>query len=264
MTRQGTHVYSLAALTLVALTLFCAGCAGGQPRPFGGADMTGPSRQLLLVTAEGWDSTSGELRRFERAGAGSAWTAVGAPVLVNLGRHGLGWGRGLHGVALGPGPVKREGDGRAPAGLFELGTGFAYDPVEAGAVRLPLLRADANLLCVDDVASRHYNQFIEKTAVSAPDWNSAEDMRRADEQYRLGLLVRHNMDPVAPGAGSCIFLHIWRGQGLGTSGCTSMDPQAMLDVLRWLDADRAPVLAQLPRQELERYGPSWRLPGISQ
>jgi hypothetical protein len=260
MTSPKTHNVQRAALTLIVLAIFCMGCAGGQPRPFGGADLTGPSRQLLLVTAEGWDSTSGELRRFERAGAGAEWTAVGGPVPVNLGRHGLGWGRGLHGLALGPGPVKREGDGRAPAGLFVLGQGFAYDPVEVGSTHLPVLRADANLVCVDDSASVSYNRFVEKSAVSAPDWTSAEDMRRVDGQYRLGALVRHNMDPVVPQAGSCIFLHIWRGQGMATSGCTSMDPEVMLEVLRWLDADRAPVLAQMPRLEMERYGPSWHLP----
>ncbi|MDQ7835094.1 MAG: hypothetical protein RDU24_06900 [Humidesulfovibrio sp.] len=247
-------------LVLLVIAVLCPGCAGGQPRPFGGADMTGPARQLLLVTADGWDSVTGELRRYERAEAGGTWVQVGAPVSVNLGRKGLGWGRGLHGVALGPGPVKREGDGRAPAGLFAVGTGFAYDPAEAGPTRLPMLRADANLVCVDDVQSRHYNLFVEKSAVAQPDWTSAEDMLRADGQYRLGALVRHNLDPVAPGGGSCIFMHIWKGQGMGTAGCTSMDPQAMLEVLRWLDAGRAPVLAQLPRQELLRYGPSWNLP----
>lgn len=259
MTSQGTRMLPRAALTLLLLALACASCAA-KPRPLGGADMTGPSRQLLLVTAEGWDSSSGELRRYERAEAGSEWTPVGGPVFVNLGRSGLGWGRGLHGVALGPGPVKREGDGRAPAGLFELGTGFAYDPAEAGSVRLPLLKADANLLCVDGTESRFYNRIIDRRDVPAPDWSSVEDMLRTDDQYRLGLLVRHNMDPVVPGGGSCIFLHIWRGQGLASSGCTSMDPQAMLEVLRWLDAERAPVLAQMPRLELERYGASWRLP----
>ncbi|MBU1042177.1 MAG: hypothetical protein KKF77_13860, partial [Proteobacteria bacterium] len=154
MTSKRTRLLTRTALFLLLSVLFCVGCAGGQPRPLGGADMTGPSRQLLLVTAESWDSTSGELRRFERAEAGTEWTAVGGPVPVNLGRHGLGWGRGLHGLALGPGPVKREGDGRAPAGLFELGQGFAYDPAEVGSVRLPLLHADANLVCVDDSASR--------------------------------------------------------------------------------------------------------------
>lgn len=253
----------LPTMTLLLAALLCAGCAG-LPRPFGGADMTGPSRQLLLVTAEGWDSTSGELRRFERAGAGSEWTAVGGPVPVNLGRSGLGWGRGLHGLALGPGPVKREGDGRAPAGLFELGTGFAYDPAEAGAVRLPLLRADENLLCVDGTESRFYNRIIDKRDMPAPDWSSVEDMRRKDDQYRLGVLVRHNMDPVVPGGGSCIFVHIWLGQGVASSGCTNMAPEAMLGLLRWLDADRAPVLAQLPRLELERYGAAWRLPDVRQ
>ena len=253
----------LPRILVVLFLLVCSGCAG-NPRPFGGADMTGPARQLLLVTAEGWDATGGELRRFERAEPGAEWTPVGGPVVVNLGRGGLGWGRGLHGLALGSGPVKREGDGRAPAGLFSLGTGFAYDPAgvvtEAGAVRLPLLRADENLVCVDDAGSQSYNRIIDRRAVQKTDWTSHEDMLRADGQYRLGALVRHNMDPVVPGGGSCIFLHIWLGQGVASSGCTNMAPEAMLELLRWLDAEREPVLAQLPRQELARFGPAWGLP----
>jgi L,D-peptidoglycan transpeptidase YkuD (ErfK/YbiS/YcfS/YnhG family) len=184
---------------------------------------------------------------------------VGAPVPVNLGRGGLGWGRGLHGLALGPGPVKREGDGRAPAGLFRVGPGFAYAPEEVGAARLEVLRADADLICVDGVESAHYNRIVRRSAV-AKDWKSFEEMLRADGQYRLGAVVAHNADPVTPGAGSCIFLHIWLGPGVASSGCTNMAPEAMLELLRWLDADKAPVLAQLPRAEFLRFGPAWRLP----
>jgi len=45
-----------------------------------------------------------------------------------LGRAGLAWGLGLHGNPPFPGPIKREGDGRSPAGAFELSSAFGYAP----------------------------------------------------------------------------------------------------------------------------------------
>lgn len=244
----------LAFLLVVGL----AACAP-KPLPVGGTDLTSPARQLLLVVAEDWQYTEARLQRFERDAPDADWVRVGQPFAVNLGRGGLGWGRGLHGLALGAGPVKREGDGRAPAGLFALGAGFAQNPAEVGAAHVPLLQADKNLFCVDDAASPLYNQFV-NTGGKPAAWSSAEDMVRPDGQYRLGMFVRHNVDPAMPGAGSCIFLHIWLGQGVASSGCTNMDAANMLSLLRWLDTGKAPVLAQLPRQDYERLRTAWRLP----
>lgn len=238
--------------------LALAACAP-KPTPLGGEDLTRSSRQLLLVVAEDWQYTEARLQRFERASAEDEWKRVGAPVQVNLGRGGLGWGRGLHGLALGAGPVKREGDGRAPAGLFALGAGFAQEPAETGAKSLPVLRADKDLVCVDDAASPLYNSFV-RAPGGKGEWTSAEDMLRPDGQYRLGVFVKHNTDPMTPGAGSCIFLHIWLGRGVASSGCTNMDAPDMLALLRWLDAGKQPVLAQLPRQDYERLRAAWHLP----
>lgn len=248
----------LRGLVIGVALLSLAACAP-KPMPLGGADLTSPARQLLLVVAEDWQYTEASMQRFERSSPEAAWERVGQPLAVNLGRGGLGWGLGLHGQALGAGPVKREGDGRAPAGLFGLGAGFAQNPAEVGAARMPLLRTDATLFCVDDAASPHYNQIVQTGGKPAA-WRSAEDMVRADGQYRLGVFVRHNADPVESGAGSCIFLHIWPGQGVASSGCTSMGAEDMLSLLRWLDADKAPVLAQLPRRDFERLRSAWRLP----
>jgi len=247
----------LSCACALCVALLC-GCAG-KPLPLGGEDLTRPSLQLLLVVAEDWQYTEAQMQRFERARPDEDWKPVGPGFAVNLGRKGLGWGRGLHGLALGSGPVKREGDGKAPAGLFALGTGFAANPSEVGAAKVPLVRVDENLVCVDDQRSQSYNQLVESAAVAARDWDSAETMLRPDGQYRLGMFVNHNVDPKVPGGGSCIFLHIWLGQGVASSGCTNMDQADMLLLLRWLDADKHPVLAQLPRRDYERFRTAWRL-----
>ncbi len=181
------------------------------------------SRQMLLVTTDAWSATAGRLQRYERAGA--AWRAVGAPVDVRVGRGGLGWGIGLHTAAAAQRgePTKREGDGRAPAGVFRLSAAFGYASTEATG--LPYVQTDADVECVDDTESVAYNSVRERTPRA--DWGSHEEMRRADGLYRIGVVVAHNgagIDPaIVPGGiapalrrpatragGSCIFLHVWR------------------------------------------------------
>ena len=87
-----------------------------------------------------------------------------------------------------------------------------------------------------------------------------QDMRRADDLYRWGILVDHNANPPVPGGGSCIFMHMWRGPGQPTVGCTAM-PQADLELLLgWLDPERKPLLVQLPAVQYQKLRHRWNLP----
>lgn len=219
--------------------------------------------QIVLVVAEDWNTNQARLRRFERSGPNAAWRPVGDGVPVTLGRNGLAWGRGLHGEQLSNAPVKKEGDGRAPAGVFSLPLAFT-GPSESfrSAAQFPVYHVTAQTVCVDTVASQHYNQMFEEKAV-AKDWDSDERMLRPDGLYRYGLFVNHNAPSVQPGAGSCIFLHLWRGPGSPTAGCTAMAEPSLLAVLTWLDATKNPVLVQLPREELVRLAPTWGAPELA-
>lgn len=256
---RGVRTSVLIGVVGCLLGALVSGCAG-KAVPHEGGDLTRPARQMLLVVAEDWNYTEGVLRRYERADADADWRPVGQDVVVNLGRKGLGWGRGLHGLALGAGPVKQEGDGRAPAGVFSLGVGFAQNPTEVGQIRVPLLKNDADLVCVDDVKSRYYNELLTLRTVNARDWDSVEDMPRPDGMYRYGMFVNHNTDPVTRGAGSCIFLHVWKARGVASSGCTNMEAENMLALLRWLDPAQKPVLVQLARRDFERLRQDLRIP----
>jgi zinc D-Ala-D-Ala dipeptidase len=226
------------------------------------------SRQLIVVTTPGWDSVQGTLRRFERAGARSEWKQTGAAVAVVVGRAGLGWGEGVvsmpEGVnpnkGAGGGPVKKEGDGRAPAGVFALGPAFGFDGSdEAGWIRLPYKPLTTTTECVDDTASSRYNRIVERGTVGKVDWNSSERMRSV-EGYRWGLVVLHNSRPPVAGRGSCIFLHVWQGPEHGTAGCTAMEQTHLESLLRWLDPRERPLLVQLPEEEYARLRAGWRLP----
>lgn len=222
------------------------------------------ARQLLLVLAPAWDSSAGQLQRFERSLVGDAWQAAGAPVAVVLGRAGLAWGRGLHPAAAG-GRVKVEGDGCAPAGIIAISALFGYagpDSALARSARLPYLAATADLVAIDDPASAHYNRIVDQSAV-APDWASCEAMRRADQRYEVGAVVGHNAEPPLPGAGSCIFLHVWAAPGVPTAGCTAMALADMSEIAGWLDGAADPLLVQLPQAEYAQRAADWGLPAWS-
>ena len=259
-----------AAAGAVACLTAAAGAQGAPPGAVAGA------RQLVVVAASGWDDTTATLRRYARAARG-AWRPVGAPVAVTLGRSGLAWGVG-QGAAPNGAPVKREGDGRSPAGAYPLlhGFGFAADPAAPAAppAAVPYLALTPATVCVDDPASPAYNGVVEGDSAGGGRWASAERMR-AVAGYRTGVVVGYNgawtragalraRTPnggrPAPGRGSCIFLHVWDGPGRPTAGCTAMDAAAMREVLAWLDPAARPMIVQLPSAALAARRRAWALP----
>lgn len=215
-------------------------------------------QQLIVVTTPAWDSVSGTLQRYERPRGTARWRAVGTPIPIVVGQTGLAWDDDA--VRGARGPIKHEGDGKAPAGRFSLGEAFGFAPKsELDWLRMPYRVLDEGTECVDDSTSAHYNTVVERGAVRRVDWSSAERMRSID-LYRLGVIVRYNARPIRRGRGSCIFLHIWRSAGSPTAGCTAMPATDLETMMRWLDPARHPQLVQLPRAEYRRLRRAWSLP----
>ncbi len=217
--------------------------------------------QLLVVTTGDWSAGNALLQRYERQGPSEPWwSAVGEPIPAAVGRNGMAWGRGIHREARSQEPEKREGDGKTPAGMFTLGPAFGYaGSDEVPGVRIPYRQMTERDKCVDDPASPLYNRLVNEREVEK-NWQSHEEMRREDEQYRLGVVIGHNSAPVVPRAGSCIFLHIWKAPDQGTAGCTAVAAADMETLLAWLRPEENPVIVQLPRAEYERVRIPWGLP----
>lgn len=248
-----------ASAALALLTLLLAACAAGEVAPRQQQSPVAGAGQLVLVTSEGWDSDQGVLRAFQRHHG--QWRQRLPPTPVVLGRSGVAWGLGLHPAQ--PGLQKREGDGRNPAGAFALGPAFGYASADATALQyLPMRHGH---WCMDVPGSPHYNRIVDALQLGATAVaGSTEPMRLdlhgdGDQRYRLGVVVQHNAAAVA-GAGSCIFMHLWKAPGVATSGCTAMDEASMRALLDWLDPTAAPVLVLLPQAEYLRLQRQWQLP----
>ena len=228
--------------------------------------MTAPaapdSRQCVLVVAPGWSSTTGTLRAFERASATGDWKMRGNAIPVVLGKNGLGWGLGLVDAKRRTGPRKTEGDNKVPAGIFRLGPAFGYAPAaNARWIKLHYVPLTKTTEGVDDPRSHYYNQLVDRSKVARVDWRSSEQMRRADDLYKWGIFVAHN--PAAkPGAGSCIFMHVWKNSSTATTGCTAMAERDLVRLLRWLDPAAQPVLVQMPHPDYQSFQSQFHLPAL--
>ena len=224
-------------------------------------DLLSTSLQLLIVITPDWNSVDGTLYRYERSSINDEWQPFNNSIPVSVGKNGLAWGQGLHPDTTGP--SKQEGDNKAPAGIFSLGPVFGNHTYAHHCQHMPFVLIEDGLEAVDDPQSIYYNQFIRRHTIATPDWNSSENMAKVGFQYDLGLVIRHNLSPIQPGKGSCIFMHIWRGPNMGTAGCTAMSEQHMIEIATWLDAQKNPLLIQIPIQETFSFTKIANLPKIS-
>jgi L,D-peptidoglycan transpeptidase YkuD (ErfK/YbiS/YcfS/YnhG family) len=245
-----------AAIALLAL----AGCAHRQPAS---SDLAWKdAAQMVVVVTPDWNADHGTLRTYERSDG--AWHEVGTGQAVTVGRKGSAWGLGLHpdGVA---GPVKQEGDGRSPAGVFGIGEAFGY--AETAGTALPYAAMQATHYCMDVSASPLYNRIVDARTVGADAVaGSTEPMRLdlrtpGDQRYRLGFVIEHNPQ-ARPGAGSCIFAHLWKAPGEATAGCTAMADSTMGRLQGWLQPDKHPVFVLMPAAQYRSLHAKWNLPAL--
>ena len=114
--------------------------------------------QATVGLADGWGSTSVRLQRWERK-PGGPWQLVGGGWLGRLGGAGLVWGRGLSPTPPGA-ALKVEGDKRAPAGVFGLGTACGYDRDIVRHAAMPYFQVTSRDLWFEDPDSPHYNRHL--------------------------------------------------------------------------------------------------------
>jgi L,D-peptidoglycan transpeptidase YkuD (ErfK/YbiS/YcfS/YnhG family) len=144
------------------------------------------------------------------------------------------WGQGRRRCAIGSGGIgdkTHEGDGLTPRGSWPLRQLYYRAdhilPPPCHLVPIPIRPNDGWCDAPDDP---RYNR-----PVTLPYAASHEEMWRADHLYDLVLVIGYNDDPVVPGKGSAIFLHLARPDFAPTQGCVALaegDALAALAQLR--------------------------------
>jgi len=192
--------------------------------------------RLVIVTAPSMGSAEASLRRYERASPTASWSSQGSSEPAVIGAQGLGWGHPFAGHAQGSEPLKQEGDMRTPAGIYPLGAtfGFAKDRRPNYLHLVP----GANF-CVHDTNSPLYGRIVPRS--TAGNNVSGEDMS-AIPGYRHGVVIDYPPNRAAK-AGSCVFVHIWNGEGVGTAGCVALPEERVAFLQDWTKGRHAAIVS---------------------
>ena len=141
---------------------------------------------------------------------------------------------GRAGVA--PAGQKREGDLKTPSGSFALRCVY-YRPDRMCAPKtvLPVIALTPEDGWCDDPTHAMYNRPIK-----LPFDGRHENLWREDHVYDVIVPLGYNdgVDaPVIAGAGSAIFMHLMREDGLGTEGCVALGLEYLVAVLENCDGN---------------------------
>ncbi|BBM84064.1 L,D-transpeptidase family protein [Candidatus Uabimicrobium amorphum] len=236
---------------VLTITLILLGCISSQ--------MNEDTQQVIVVVNEKWEDSKATLYLLEKKDNQwqhqTSWPTV-------TGRNGLAWGKGEFTLPSKDMVEKKEGDGKAPAGIFKITNmlyGYAKTPPEG--TKLNYTALSENYLGIDDSKSKYYNKIVDTRKIEK-DWDSFEHMRRKDHLYRWVLVVEHNLNPTTKGSGSCIFLHLWISPQSDTSGCTAMSEANILKLIKWIDPQKKPRFIQLPRRIYQSYASQMGLPKL--
>jgi L,D-peptidoglycan transpeptidase YkuD (ErfK/YbiS/YcfS/YnhG family) len=169
-------------------------------------------------------------------------------LLITPERHGATLGTGTLGelsfrCALGRGGItadKNEGDGCTPAGRFPIRRLFYRpDRVRDLACALPMQPLSPNDGWCDDPKDSAYNRLVIRPYAA-----SHEAMWLESAVYDLVLAIGHNDDPVVPGKGSAVFLHLAQPDYSPTDGCVAFARGDFLALLQALEPTTCIVIAE--------------------
>ncbi|MFC7393448.1 SH3 domain-containing protein [Scopulibacillus cellulosilyticus] len=194
-----------------------------------GLKTVGSNKQLILVTSNGYNTSSDEIHTFERNAKGQ-WV----PVLTTTGHIGkYGFTSNMS-----------EGGKKSPIGKYTIGTAFGRKGNPGTKLHFRKITSDD--VWVDDPKSSLYNTWQSRKKTQGK-WKSAENMNIP--AYNYGFVINYNTKRI-PYKGSAIFFHIGSSY---TLGCTATSEANVVKILKWLDPKKNPVIIQTPIQELNKY-----------
>jgi L,D-peptidoglycan transpeptidase YkuD (ErfK/YbiS/YcfS/YnhG family) len=183
-------------------------------------------RQVIVVSARSWSSTSGTLTAYARSGSG--WVRL-TTMPARLGSRGL---------VLASRRV--QGSRTTPAGSFSMTETFGRAPDPGTA--MPYVRVTSDHWWVQDRRSAYYNQMRRGSAggfaLTQSGYYGSEHLISKGAQYDYAAVIDFNRPHPVVGRGSGIFLHA--NGDITTVGCVSIERARMAKVLRWLTPTARP------------------------
>jgi len=236
------------AAIVVGLAVLRGLIIAGPALALGPANFSIPSsaEQLIVVSSPTYHPPGylASFRTFQRANASSTWKPVFATWRAETGSGDLV-------------NVRHFGDHATPTGVFTIGLRMYGNQPNPGGLHY----AYHQLVCGDwwdeDPYSPQYNQFVHVPCGATPAFASwSESLWTETLAYPYFAVLETNNNPTisgpdAPGAG--IFLHHW--MSAPTEGCVALPLVDLLDVLRWLEPTKHPVIEIGTRAEVGKVPP---------
>jgi L,D-peptidoglycan transpeptidase YkuD (ErfK/YbiS/YcfS/YnhG family) len=209
----------------------------------------GSPSKIIFVLPKNWNSSRANLSFWQRD-ADNKWKKEEQEIDVMIGRSGLGLGLDWYHLQrfYKTVPLKKEGDGKTPFGMYLLGKKFGKLPAGDFNQTDNFIELNEGTKCVDDADSPYYSRIVETTkgaVLVEPTWKSAEDMYK-EPFYQQGIVVDYRTKGVDK-SGSCIFMHLENTSVKGTSGCIATQ-KVHLDKIYEFAKDYEPVMIALLTQ----------------
>ena len=122
---------------------------------------------------------------------------------------------------------KREGDGCTPVGTFYIeNVYYRADKIKSLETNINKVRINKIDGWCDEPIQTEYNQLIH-----FPYNFSAEKLYRDDSLYNIVCVLNYNTNPVKPGLGSAIFIHVATDGYKPTEGCIALKQEDLIFLL---------------------------------
>ena len=126
---------------------------------------------------------------------------------------------------------KMEGDGFTPVGTFFIEKIFyRADKIKNLDTKINKIKIHESYGWCDDPNQKEYNQLIK-----FPFNFSAEKLYRDDSLYNLVCVLNYNTNPITPGLGSAIFMHVAKNDYNVTEGCIALKQEDLIYLLSFID-----------------------------
>jgi L,D-peptidoglycan transpeptidase YkuD (ErfK/YbiS/YcfS/YnhG family) len=192
--------------------------------------------QVITVVASTSQSTFATVQLWQMQG--KCFRSVAGPFTGRVGYNGLS-------------AKHHEGDGTTPMGNYGFESTM-YGLLSSPGVHYPYTRVTCGDWWDEDPRSSEYNRFVTIGCGAHPTFGGgSEALWKTIPAYDSFAVIAYNTNPVVPGRGSAIFLHL--GTKTPTNGCVSLGQSSLLSTLRWLNPAKNPRIVIGTAQTITNY-----------